>query len=604
MALFQLDARTAWSVAVFLASSSAFAQSTLPEVVVSASRTEQRVRDALPATTLITREQIELAQTPDLPTLLRNVAGVEFTQNGGMGTVSSAFLRGAESRHTLVLIDGVPVNNLNFGTAALEHLPIADVERIEVVRGNVSSLYGSAAVGGVVQIFTRQPGNTPHASLSTQAGTNGLLQASGSASVKLPSGTGLRATVETLRNRGFNSIRQEERAGTNPDRDGYHRRSASAAVTQDITGGHSLGLTLREARGTTQYDSQFGPATQPDESDFVERGATLVGHFKLGDVRLDALLARSEDRLDADLTAFPFFIGSRSDNAQLGAEWQFRPGQRITAGLEQTRQRLESDTVYNQSSRRLNSARIGYILDAAQHQLQLNVRQDRYSDFGSANTWLAAYGYRITDAWRVSASASTGFVAPTFNDLYYPFGGNPALRPERVKSAELGLQYAVAGQEFRATLFQNRFTNLIASDLFFNRVNIGNARTRGIELTYQGRVLGTDVNAGVTSQDPRDLDTGNRLRRRAATLAQLAANRDVGAWQFGGRLRYSGARDDAPYRLGAYAVMDLTAGYKVSRELRVFGRVENVFDRDYETVYGYRQAGRGVFVGLAWQPRL
>jgi vitamin B12 transporter len=236
--------------------------------------------------------------------------------------------------------------------------------------------------------------------------------------------------------------------------------------------------------------------------------------------------------------------------------------------------------------------------------LQLNVRQDRYSDFGSANTWLAAYGYRITDAWRVSASASTGFNAPTFNDLYFPFGGNPALRPERVKSAELGLQYAVQGQEFRATLFQNRFTDLIASDLFFNRVNIGKARTRGIELTYQGRVLGTDVNAAVTSQDPRDLDTGTRLRRRAATLAQLSANRDVGPWQWGGRVRYSGARDDAPFRLGGYAVADLTAGYKVSKELRLFGRIENLFDRDYETVYGYRQAGRGVYVGLAWQPRI
>ncbi|WP_299764464.1 TonB-dependent receptor [Ramlibacter sp.] len=571
---------------------------------MSASRAEQRVQDALPATTLITREQIERAQTPDLPSLLRSVAGVEFAQNGGMGTVSSAFLRGAESRHTLVLIDGVPVNNLNFGTAAMEHLPLADVERIEIVRGNVSSLYGSAAVGGVIQIFTRQPGPVPQVSLSTQVGSRGLVQASGSGSVKLASGTGLRATVETLRDNGFNSIRQDERPGTNPDRDGYRRRAASLAVTQDIAGGHSLGLTLREARGTTEYDSQFGPATQPDESRFAERGATLVGQFKLGDVRINALMGRSEDRLNADVTAFPFFVNSRSHTAQVGAEWQLRPGHRLTGGVEHTRQRLESDTVYNEAGRTLDSARLGYVLDTAAHQLQLNVRQDRYSDFGTATTWLAAYGYRLTEAWRVSASASTGFNAPTFNDLYYPFGGNPALRPERVKSAELGLQYAVAGHKVRATLFQNRFTDLIASDLLFNRVNVGRARTRGVEVTYDGRLLGTDVHAALTSQDPRDLDTGMRLRRRAATLAQVSADREVGAWQFGGRLRYSGARDDAPFRLGSYSVVDATGGYKVSPELRLFGRVENLFDRAYETVYGYRQAGRGLFVGLAWQPRL
>jgi vitamin B12 transporter len=602
MASSKLFARAAWPVALCL-TSCAFAQSTLPEVVVSASRTEQRVQDALPATTLITRRQIELAQTPDLATLLRSTAGVEITQNGGMGTVSSAFLRGAESRHTLVLIDGVPVNNLNFGTAALEHLPLADVERIEIVRGNVSSLYGSAAVGGVIQIFTRQPGPTPQVSLSAQTGSRGLLQASGTGSVKLASGTGLRATVETLRDGGFNSIRQDQRPGTNPDRDGYRRRSASAAITQDLAGGHSLGLSLRDAKGSTEYDSQFGPASQRDESRFSERGATLSGQFKLRDLRLHALVGRSEDRLNADITAFPFFINSRSETGQLGLEWQARPGHRVTGGIEHTRQRLESDTVYTQAGRTLDSARLGYALDTAQHQLQLNVRNDRYSDFGSATTWLAAYGLRFNEAWRLSASASTGFNAPTFNDLYFPFGGNPALRPERVKSVEVGLQYAVANHEVRATLFQNRFTDLIASDLNFNRVNIGRARTRGLEVTYKGQVLGTEVNAALTSQDPRDLDTGTRLRRRAAMLAQVSLDRSLGAWQWGGRLRYSGVRDDAPFRLGGYAVLDLTAGYKVSPQLRVFGRVDNVFDRNYQTVYGYRQAGRGVFVGLTWQPR-
>jgi vitamin B12 transporter len=595
-------ARAGWPAALFL-TSSVFAQPTLQQVVVSASRTAQRVQDALPATTLITRRQLDEAQTPDLPTLLRNVAGVEITQNGGAGTVSGAFLRGAESRHTLVLIDGVPVNNLNFGTAALEHLPLADVERIEIVRGNVSSLYGSAAVGGVIQIFTRQPEATPQAQLSVQGGSRGVLQAAGSASVKLPSGTGLRATVETLRDGGFNSIRQDERPRTNPDRDGYRRRSASAGLTQDIAGGHSLGLSLRDTRGTTAYDSQFGPATQADESRFVERGASVVGDFKLGELRLRALAGRSEDKLDARVTAFPFFINSRGDTGQLGMEWQLRPGHRLTGGIERTRQHLESDTVYQRVDRTLTSARLGYNFELAPHQLQLNLRQDRYSDFGSARTWLAAYGYRFNDAWRLSASASTGFTAPTFNDLYYPFGGNPALRPEHIKSAELGLQYAVQGHEVRATLFRNRFTDLIASDLNFNRVNIGKARTQGLELTYHGTLLGSDVHAALTSQDPRDMDTGTRLRRRAATLAQLSADRSTGPWQWGGSVRYSGARDDAPFRLPSYAVLDLRAGYKLSPQLRVFGRLENVFDRRYETVYGYRQAGRGVFVGLAWQAR-
>ena len=289
-----------------LAAIPAFAQTSLPVVVISASRSQQRLQDAIPATTLITREEIERAATPDLPTLLRRVAGVEIAQNGGPGTVASAFIRGADSRHTLVLIDGVPINNLNFGTAALEHLPLADVERIEIVRGNVSSLYGSAALGGVIQIFTRQAGLTPQASVAAQVGSRGLAQLTVSGATRLESGTRLRASVESLSDKGFNTINQAERPGTNPDRDGYTRRSASLGVTQELAGGHSVGLRLRDARGKTAYDSQFGPATQADESRFAESGATLEGQFRLsGNVDLNAALTSSSDKLDAGVTAFP-----------------------------------------------------------------------------------------------------------------------------------------------------------------------------------------------------------------------------------------------------------------------------------------------------------
>lgn len=597
----KFPARTAVQSALLLAlSANAFAQAPrLHEVVVSASRAEQRAQDALPATTLITREQIDAAQTPDLPTLLRSVAGLEISQSGGFGSVSGAFLRGAEARHTLVLIDGVPVNNINVGTAALEHLPLAEVERIEVVRGNVSSLYGSAAVGGVIQIFTRQPAAAPHATVTLQGGSRGLAQGSGSASVKLPSGTGLRATVEALKTDGFNAIVQEERPGTNPDRDAYRRRSASVAITQDIAPGRSLGLTLRDARGRTEYDSQFGPATAADVSHFVEQGAALTARWQVGDLRLDALLGRSEDRYDDE---FPFFVHSRSTTAQAGAEWQLRPGHRLTGGVERTRQQLASDTVYNQTRRTVSSGRLGYVFDAAAHQLQLNLRRDDYSDFGGANTWLAAYGHRLTDTWRLSASASAGFTAPTFNDLYFPWGGNPNLRPERVKSAELGVQYVVDRHDLRATLFENRFRDLIASDLDFNRINVGRARTRGLELVYRGQLASTDLQAALTLQDPKDLDTGQRLRRRAATLAQVSASRRTGAWQYGGAVRYSGARDDAPARLRPYAVVDLNASYALAREWRLFARVENLLNRDYRTVFGYRQPGRGFFAGVTWTP--
>jgi len=603
--LFVATRAAALSLALAAACSCACAQPSLPATTVTASRIEQRVQDALPATTLLTRADIERAQTPDLPTLLRRVAGLEIAQNGGTGTVASAFIRGAESRHTLVLIDGVAVNNLNFGIAALEHLPLADVERIEIVRGNVSALYGSAALGGVIQIFTRQAGTGPRAGVTLQGGSRGLAQINANAATRLDSGTRLSATLEGLRDRGFNAIKQEERPGTNPDRDGYTRRAASFALAQELAGGNTVGLRLRDAQGTTRFDSQFGPANQADESRFTERGAVLEGRFKLGnDVRLNAALTSAGDKLDAKVTAFPFSVNSYSKGAQAGLEWQAAPGHAVTAGVERTRQSLQSDTVYNRSARTLDSLRAGYSADIGPHQLQLNLRQDHYSDFGSASTWLAAYGFRLTEAWRVSATASTGFNAPTFNDLYFPFGGNAALRPERLKSAELGVQYAAAGHEVRATLFNNRFTDLIGDDAFFNRINIGRARIRGVELTYAGRFGDTGVRADLTSQNPVDLSSGARLARRAREFAHLELTHDVGRWQLGSALRYSGQRPDAGRTLASYAVVDLMASYAVSAEVKLFARLENVFDRDYETVFGYRQPGRGAFAGLNWQPKL
>lgn len=603
--LFVSTRAAALSLALAAAFPSSFAQPALQEVTVTASRIEQRVQDALPATTLITRADIERAQTPDLPTLLRRVTGLEIAQNGGQGTVASAFIRGAESRHTLVLIDGVPVNNLNFGTAALEHLPLADVERIEIVRGNVASLYGSSALGGVIQIFTRQAASTPQAGVTLQGGSRGLAQLNANAGMRLASGTRLSASLESLSDKGFNVIKQEERPGTNPDRDGYRRRAASFALAQELADGNTVGLRLRDAQGTTRYDSQFGPANQADESHFAERGAVLEGRFKLGsNVRLNAALTSASDKLDAQVTAFPFFVNSYSKGAQAGLEWQAAAGHTVTAGLERTRQSLQSDSVYNRSARTQDSMRAGYSADLGRHQLQLNLRQDHYSDFGSASTWLAAYAFRLTEAWRLNAMASTGFNAPTFNDLYFPFGGNPLLRPERLKSTELGVQYAAGGHEVRATWFNNRFTDLIGNDADFNRINIGHARNRGVELTYAGRVGDTGVRADLTRQDPIDLTTGARLARRARMLAHLALTHDVGRWQLGSAVRYSGERPDAGKTLASYAVLDLTASYAVSAEVKLFGRIENLTGRDYETVFGYRQPGRGAFAGVSWQPKL
>ena len=573
----------------------------LTDVVITASRTAQLVTNALPSTTLITRADIERSQSADLPTLLRQVAGVEIAQNGGAGSVATAFIRGAESRHALVLIDGVAINNAGFGLAALEHLPLANIERIEVVRGNVSSLYGSAALGGVIQIFTRDGAGATAANASAQLGSRGRAQAQVSAAMKAEYGTRLTASVASLNDDGFNAINQALRPGTNPDRDGYSRRSISAGVSQDMGGGQ-IGLTVRRATGTTRYDSEFGPATQADESTFVESGAQLRGQWAVAPgLDFSAAVSQSADKLDAAVTAYPYFVNSSTRGSNVGLQWLAAPGHTLTAGLETQTQSIDSDTVYTRSSRSENTVRVGYIGELAQHQVQINLRSDRYSDFGDANTWYAGYAYRLSGEWRVQASASTGFNAPTFNDLYYPYGGNATLQPERLRSSEVALQYAQGGQSLRAAWFNNRFTDLIGNDANFARVNINRASNQGLELVYVGRVDDLALRADLTLQDPKDDSTGAQLSRRAKTLAHAGVSRVQGDWSYGADLRYSGERVDGRKALAAGTVADLTLRYALQNGWSVMGRIDNLFDRNDPSVYGYNAAPRGVFVGLSWQ---
>jgi vitamin B12 transporter len=581
----------------------------LKATVVTASLLEQKVEDALPSTTLITREQIERAHTSDLPTLLRQVAGVEVKQNGGRGTLASAFIRGGSSSHTLVLIDGVPVTNLNFGTAALEHLPLGNVERIEVVRGTVSSLYGSSALGGVIQIFTREGSQKPYANVDVQIGPRGFNQQQAGAGLLTSTGTYFSLNTEFISDRGFNATNQSQIAGTNPDSDGYKRKAYSFGISQKFDNG-KVGLTVRESRGATEYDSQFGPSTQADISKYVEKGYTLSAQYKLRpDLTVDAAAVQSKDLLNADVTQVPYYVNSSSTGERVGLKWELAKGQTLTGGYEDIRSTIESDTNYTRKSLTHKSTRMGYQGQWNAHQVQFNVRHDDYQAWDKASTYYAGYGYQFADAWRVAASKATGFKVPTFNDLYSPFGGNANLRPERVDTREINLQYASNQHSVRATYFDSRYTDLIGNDAFFNRINVDKARNKGVELTYTGKFGATQVQAGLTVQNPKDDSNGKQLASRSKQLANIGLVHEFGAWSFGPSVKYASARYDdaantAAKQMGGYTVIDFSGRYAINKELSAYARIENLADKSYQTVYGYNQPKRGLYLGLNWQPKL
>jgi vitamin B12 transporter len=570
-------------------------------VVVTASSVEQPLADALPHTSVIMRDDIDRSVAPDLLTLLAQLPGVEIAQLGGIGSQSGILLRGGFSRHALVLIDGMPMNNLNFSLASLDQIMVSQVDRIEIVRGNVSSLYGSQAVGGVIQVFTRAVDRTQvHARTGIGSrGTHDVQAGAGAGDSAWRFGIALSAFDTD----GFNAIDQSRRPGTNPDRDGYRNESASAQLSWAWAPESSIGLRALHARGRLQYDSEFGPPTQADESvqtiDTI--GATVRGRLAARWIS-QLSVGRLRDALDARVTAFPYFVASTGTRVAWGNEIDLATGWTGTVAIERLRQTIGADTTYNVSARTVNALRAGVLGATGAHQIQLNVRRDDYSDFGAADTAYAGYGLRLTDAWKLVASTSSAFNAPTFNDLFFPFGGNPDLKPERTRSFEAGVQYARGATLGRLQLFRTRYRDLIGFDNAFNRVNIGRASVEGAEFSLGTALAGWRTQAALTLQSATDDASGVRLVRRARAFGNVQFARTLGAFDLQANWRATGDRADRDggqqHILGGYALLDLAARWRITQQVLVTLRAENVLDRAYENAYGYRGTPRGVFAGI------
>jgi vitamin B12 transporter len=588
----------------------AYAETPMELTIVTPARMAQSLDKTITDTTVLNEQDIQRSGAPDVPTLLRSLAGVEAVQTGGLGSVSSTFMRGTNSSHVLVLLDGVRINSATTGTTALEHIMLDSIERIEVVRGNVSSLYGSEAIGGVIQLFTKRGHGAPAFNASAGVGSHGTqrLAAGFSGSTDANSYS---VNVGKVKTDGVSAINTQIAPAANPDKDGYDNTTFDAQVKHAFNDDHQLSASLFSTRGESQYDSAFNPAT-------TDRNSTLGAIEKLSLTSDDQLNAMWHSKLNwarGTDDSRDYLNGAedsriKTSNNQLDwqNELQLADTQRVNLAAEHLAQSVVSDTQYNQTARSVNSLLGGYVGEYGAQQVQFNLRQDRYSDFGTANTGLLGYGWSFADSWRATASISNAFKAPTFNDLYYPGYSNPDLHPERAQNREVGLHYASAGQSVNAIYFYDRIRDLIASDSTFTTViNVNQARIDGQELSYVGEFGDTHLKANATWQNPRDTTTGQVLLRRAKQFADLAVTQHFGPWVAGGEWQYSGARQDgdintfAPVTLPSYQVFNLNARYQVGKEISVSARIGNLFNRDYMLVHGYNTLGRTLFVGLNYQ---
>jgi vitamin B12 transporter len=578
------------------------------EVVVTATRLPQALNKTIADTTVLNEQEIRNSGAPDVETLLRSLAGVEVVQSGGLGAQSSIGMRGTSSTQVLVLIDGVRIDSATTGTTALEHIMLDSIERIEVVRGNFSSLYGSEAIGGVIQLFTKHGSGTPAFNASAGVGSYGMQRMAAGFSGAVDD-TSFSVNAGPVKTDGVSAMNPQLMPGANPNNNGYDNNTLDGQVKHAFNADHALSASVFSTRGNISFDSG-GPTDINNTVENIDK-ISLASDDQLSAMwHSQVRLAQGIDDSHTYLNGAPAYRYLTQDN-QLA--WQnnlkIADGQLLSLSAEHLAQAVSSDTLYTQTTRTVNSVLGGYTGEYGAQQVQLNARQDNYSDFGTANTGLLGYGVSFANSWRVTTIISTAFKAPTFNDMYLPvsWGGNPNLLPERSHNKEVGLHYAENGQHVDAVYFDNRIDNLIVLNANYASINIPSGQITGQELSYAGDFGNKHLQAHMTFQDPRDATTGLILLRRARQFGDIAASHDLGLWNMGAEVRYSGARQDfntfanTAVTLPSYSLLNLTSRYTIDKHLNLLARVDNLFNRNYSEVYGYNTLGRTLFVGLNYQ---
>ncbi|MFI4952189.1 MAG: TonB-dependent receptor domain-containing protein [Burkholderiales bacterium] len=576
----------------------------LDSLVITAARAPQPWSELVADVTVIGPEDIARAGAQSLAELLRRVPGVEIIMNGGPASTSGVFLRGANSNQTLVLIDGLRVGSSTSGTAALEAIPLDQIDHIEILRGPASNLYGADAIGGVIQVFTRRGGDALAAHASAGYGThrNGAV----SGGVSAAAGAWRYAfDAGHAQSAGFNAIANPANVSFDDDRDGYRRDDAGGSIAYAFAPDQELSARFLKSRLNAQFDA--GPG-------FDDRTVTTVESYALAS--RNRLTSYWTSRLEAGAT------GDQSDTQTAFGPSRFTTRQRLFAwqsdlvlprgalalALERREERVGGDTDFAVTSRNTNAVVGVYRLAEGPQALQLNLRRDDSTQFGARTTGAAAYGYRFAPRWRASASYGTAFKAPTFNDLYFPGFSNPELRPETARNAELALRYASDAVAAGIVAYRNRVRDLIVfqCDAVSNcsPQNVADATLQGVTLELSLDVGGTTARASVDLQQPQDDATGHLLPRRARRHAALALEHGLGPVRLSAELIASSERfDDAANarRLGGYALLNLVAEWPFGPRWTAFARLDNALDKHYELAADYNTTGAAVFAGLRWQ---
>jgi vitamin B12 transporter len=582
---------------------------TQPTIQVTASRVPETVDDTLADVSVITRSDIDASGSRDVLDLLRLQAGVDLYRTGGPGQQTSLFLRGTNSNHVLVLIDGVRAASSNTGAFAFEWLPLDAVERIEIVRGPRASYWGSDAIGGVIQIFTRKL-DGPRVAL----GYGTYDDAGGAAGIGHWDGqNGYSVQVGARHVGGFSATNPSICNGPddpfcsyNPDDDGFRNTNLVAR------GAHTLGSQLLSA---SLYRSQGEVEFDQGNSNVIEQdaGVNLEGDLAPG---WSHRLSIANAREDLNTPTYYTLYLTRRDSLLWQNDFKLGDTQRLIAGIDyvhesgETRDTFGGTALYD-DSRNDTAVFGGWQAGFGAFDSELSLRYDDNSEFGSATTGSAALGWRYEDLARIYASYGEGFRSPTLNEQFSPgysgqFAGNPLLDPEHSRSTELGIVLTPwKGQRFGANIYTTRVRDLISfTGPDFRAENIARTSIDGTEITWDVDADPWSSHVAYTFEDAKDEATDTQLLRRPKNKFDAVLERRFGErFRAGAELIYADKADDiAGTELPSYTIVNLRGTWTISGDWSLTGRIENLFDKDYALVHGYNTPGLSGFLEVIWQP--
>lgn len=571
------------------------------EIVVTAGRRPQQLADTLATTEIITRAEIQRRQSPDTFTLLKNINGLSLHRNGSRGSIAGVFLRGTRTAQTLILLDGVRLNAPGSGTPALDAIPVDSIERIEVVKGPMSSLYGADAMGGVIQIFTRTDradrAERASANIGASAGSDATRKFAGNAHVGFERGSFSISAKEEQAD-GYDATGLDDLPG---DLDPYEQTTATLSSTFYVSDGVRTQFSYLYSDSEVDFDNAQGETSRAFSETILENASTNIAAQLSDSLTLD--ISAGLIREDSETLVFNSQSAAEQRNAAIQLNYSHSQQFQWTSGVDYSHEEVVG------SSYEASRENTGFYTQGAASlgkvDLSITGRADKNQVYGRNKSHGVGVGFWLSDTIRISANYGEAFRAPSFNELFFPNYGTPTLDPESAETTEVAIRKQRGQQQWYLTAYKSKFKDLIGTNFdTFTADNIDRATVGGGEVGFESALIaGAFLNISAAYTDARDDATDAFLDGRAQWTVFSELFWQTGPLSWGVDFEGVHGKRDRSTVLPSYGLIGAQVRYQIDPQLSVFADLDNIGDRDYETrlTFGgtpYQNPGRTVMVGF------